>query len=73
MSITQEFQVANIIFVDAPVGTGFSYAKTWRGYANMSDTLSAAQTYEFLRKVRIYLATNMVNVFIYLSEHIQGF
>ncbi|RXH97445.1 hypothetical protein DVH24_007791, partial [Malus domestica] len=42
--------VANIIFVDAPVGTGFSYAKTWRGYANMSDTLSAAQTYEFLRK-----------------------
>ncbi|KAM1043709.1 serine carboxypeptidase-like 18 isoform X5 [Malus sylvestris] len=43
-------KVANIIFVDAPVGTGFSYAKTWRGYANMSDTLSAAQTYEFLRK-----------------------
>ncbi|RXH97446.1 hypothetical protein DVH24_007792 [Malus domestica] len=43
-------KVANIIFLDAPVGTGFSYAKTWRGYANMSDTLSAAQTYEFLRK-----------------------
>ena len=39
----------------------------------MNDTLSAAQTYEFLRKVRIYLATNMVNVFINLSENIQGF
>ncbi|CAN6685480.1 unnamed protein product [Malus baccata var. baccata] len=43
-------KVANIIFLDAPVGSGFSYAKTWTGYTNMSDTLSAAQTYEFLRK-----------------------
>uniref|UniRef100_A0A2N9ERD1 Serine carboxypeptidase-like 18 n=1 Tax=Fagus sylvatica TaxID=28930 RepID=A0A2N9ERD1_FAGSY len=41
--------VANIIFVDAPVGTGFSYAKSWEGY-NISDTLSAAEIYEFLRK-----------------------
>ncbi|XP_020409319.1 serine carboxypeptidase-like 13 isoform X1 [Prunus persica] len=44
------FQVANIIFLDAPVGTGFSYAKNWEGYNNLNDTLSAAQTYEFLRK-----------------------
>ncbi|KAM5549703.1 serine carboxypeptidase-like 18 [Rosa sericea] len=43
-------KVANIIFLDAPVGTGYSYAKTWEGYSNMSDTLSAAETYEFLRK-----------------------
>ncbi|XP_059445738.1 serine carboxypeptidase-like 18 isoform X2 [Corylus avellana] len=42
-------KVANIIFLDAPVGTGFSYAKSWEGY-NMTDTLSAAQTYEFIRK-----------------------
>ncbi|XP_059448311.1 serine carboxypeptidase-like 18 [Corylus avellana] len=42
-------KVANIIFVDAPVGTGFSYAKSWEGY-NVTDTLSAAQTYEFIRK-----------------------
>lgn len=42
-------KVANIIFVDAPVGTGFSYAKSWEGY-NISDTLSAAEIYEFLRK-----------------------
>ncbi|KAI4298586.1 hypothetical protein L6164_032126 [Bauhinia variegata] len=42
-------KVASILFVDAPVGTGFSYAKTSEGY-NVSDTISAAQTYEFLRK-----------------------
>ncbi|CAL9022463.1 unnamed protein product [Prunus brigantina] len=44
-------KVANIIFVDEPVGTGFSYAKTWEGYSNIRDTLSAVQTYEFLRKM----------------------
>ncbi|KAJ4716122.1 putative Serine carboxypeptidase [Melia azedarach] len=43
-------KVANIIFLDAPVGTGFSYAKTWQGYSNMDDILSAAETYSFLRK-----------------------
>ncbi|KAK9941835.1 hypothetical protein M0R45_007528 [Rubus argutus] len=43
-------KVANIIFIDAPVGTGYSYARTWEGYSNMSDTLSAAETYQFLRK-----------------------
>ncbi|KAL4615202.1 hypothetical protein ACB092_07G106800 [Castanea dentata] len=42
-------KVASIIFLDAPVGTGFSYSRTSQGY-NMTDTLSAAQTYEFLRK-----------------------
>ncbi|XP_071722861.1 serine carboxypeptidase-like 18 [Rutidosis leptorrhynchoides] len=42
-------KVANIIFLDAPVGTGFSYATTSTAY-NISDTSSAAQTYEFLRK-----------------------
>ncbi|KAH9695100.1 hypothetical protein KPL71_022633 [Citrus sinensis] len=42
-------KVANVIFLDAPVGTGFSYANTWQGYI-MNDTLSAAQNYYFLRK-----------------------
>ncbi|KAB1200245.1 Serine carboxypeptidase-like 18 [Morella rubra] len=42
-------QVASIIFLDAPVGTGFSYARTSQGY-NITDKISAAQTYEFLKK-----------------------
>ncbi|XP_061354490.1 serine carboxypeptidase-like 18 isoform X1 [Gastrolobium bilobum] len=42
-------KVANIIFLDASVGTGFSYAKTSGGY-NTSDEKSTADTYMFLRK-----------------------
>ncbi|XP_030934092.1 serine carboxypeptidase-like 7 isoform X2 [Quercus lobata] len=42
-------KVANIIFVDAPVGTGFSYANSSEGY-NISDTLAVAELYEFLQK-----------------------
>ncbi|XP_059445961.1 serine carboxypeptidase-like 7 isoform X2 [Corylus avellana] len=42
-------KVANIIFVDEPVGTGFSYAKSAEGY-NISDTLAASELYDFLRK-----------------------
>ncbi|KAK7851879.1 serine carboxypeptidase-like 18 [Quercus suber] len=42
-------QVANIIFIDAPVGAGFSYATTSEGYYT-SDTKSAQQSYIFLRK-----------------------
>ncbi|KAL6209963.1 hypothetical protein ACLB2K_020901 [Fragaria x ananassa] len=42
-------QVANIIFIDAPVGTGFSYSTTQEGYYS-NDTESAEAVYQFLRK-----------------------
>nr|GMC78478.1 serine carboxypeptidase-like 18 [Ipomoea batatas] len=42
-------KVANIIFLDQPVGTGFSYSKTWEAY-RCSDTLSAQYAYSFLIK-----------------------
>ncbi|KAF8034225.1 hypothetical protein BT93_C0494 [Corymbia citriodora subsp. variegata] len=42
-------KVANIIFLDQPVGAGFSYANSWESY-NINDIVSAAETYEFLRK-----------------------
>ncbi|XP_059647897.1 serine carboxypeptidase-like 18 [Cornus florida] len=42
-------KAASVIFLDAPVGTGFSYADNTESYA-MDDEMSAAQIYEFLRK-----------------------
>ncbi|KAH6789905.1 serine carboxypeptidase-like 18 [Perilla frutescens var. frutescens] len=42
-------KVANIIFLDQPAGTGFSYAKTAEDY-KCSGTLSANLTYHFLIK-----------------------
>lgn len=44
--------MANIIFLDQPAGTGFSYAKNPEAY-KCSDTLSASRTYDFLKKVRM--------------------
>ncbi|KAK4784074.1 hypothetical protein SAY86_018442 [Trapa natans] len=42
-------KVANIIFIDQPVGAGFSYSTTLEG-RNSSDTKAAADAYTFLRK-----------------------
>ncbi|XP_028079337.1 serine carboxypeptidase-like 18 [Camellia sinensis] len=40
---------ASIIFLDAHVGTGFSYSRTADGWPT-SDSKSAAQSYQFLKK-----------------------
>ncbi|KAL5721003.1 sinapoylglucose--choline O-sinapoyltransferase [Ranunculus cassubicifolius] len=42
-------QVANVIFLDQPVGAGFSYSKSGQE-SNISDTKSALNTYQFLQK-----------------------
>ncbi|KAJ9175095.1 hypothetical protein P3X46_013677 [Hevea brasiliensis] len=42
-------KTASILFVDAPVGTGFSYSTTAEGWA-VSDTSTGVQVYEFLKK-----------------------
>lgn len=44
------FKVASIIFLDSPVGSGFSYAQSSEGYRT-SDSLAAAHGYDFLKKV----------------------
>ncbi|KAL8554749.1 hypothetical protein ACS0TY_002807 [Phlomoides rotata] len=42
-------KISNIIFLDQPVGAGFSYAESPDAYKT-NDTLSANLTYEFLKK-----------------------
>ncbi|KAF3435140.1 hypothetical protein FNV43_RR22227 [Rhamnella rubrinervis] len=42
-------KIANIIFLDQPVGTGYSYATSREAYYT-SDTLSAKTSYNFLKK-----------------------
>ncbi|CAL4944179.1 unnamed protein product [Urochloa decumbens] len=42
-------QVASILFVDSPVGTGFSYARDPKGY-DLGDISASAQVLTFLRK-----------------------
>ncbi|XP_044947577.1 serine carboxypeptidase-like 15 [Hordeum vulgare subsp. vulgare] len=42
-------KVSNIIFIDSPVGTGFSYSKTEQGYKS-SDTKVVTQIVTFIRK-----------------------
>ncbi|KAI9123903.1 hypothetical protein K1719_005203 [Acacia pycnantha] len=42
-------KVANVLFLDAPVGSGFSYSILNSGY-NTSDTKTVSNIYEFLRK-----------------------
>ena len=45
-------QTANVLFLDAPVGAGFSYATISEAWS-ASDTKVAAQAYEFLRNVSV--------------------
>lgn len=42
-------KTASIIFLDAPVGTGFSYSRTVDGWPT-SDSKSGEQSYQFFRK-----------------------
>ncbi|KAF8689255.1 hypothetical protein HU200_042046 [Digitaria exilis] len=42
-------KVCNIIFLDSPVGAGFSYSNTWQGYMS-SDTKAVSQIHIFLKK-----------------------
>ncbi|GKV19792.1 hypothetical protein SLEP1_g30011 [Rubroshorea leprosula] len=58
-------KVANIIFLDQPAGTGFSYATSPEAY-NVSDTLAAAKIYTFLKKWFI-VHTNFLTNPLYIS------
>lgn len=46
-------QVASIIFLDSPVGTGFSYARGTHDYV-LDDVLTAELVSQFVKKVKQY-------------------
>ena len=56
--------MASIIFLDSPVGTGFSYANTSEAY-HSDDILQSMHIYEFLRKVsRNYLVDPFDHIYL---------
>ncbi|KAK4252796.1 hypothetical protein QN277_014338 [Acacia crassicarpa] len=64
-------KTASIIFLDAPVGTGFSYAKDPQDLV-VSDTSSARQTYKFLRKWLVEHPEYMNNRLFIASDSYSG-
>ncbi|MCL7035830.1 hypothetical protein MKW94_012289 [Papaver nudicaule] len=64
-------KVANIIFLDEPVGTGFSYSKSSHEY-KMGDLRSAENSYEFLRKWLIQNAEFQSNPLYISADSYSG-
>ncbi|KAL7599229.1 hypothetical protein Lser_V15G24412 [Lactuca serriola] len=64
-------KVANIIFLDQPAGTGFSYAKTRAAYIT-NDTLSSMHAYHFLRKWLVDHPKFLSNPFYLGGESYMG-
>ena len=64
-------QTASIIFLDAPVGTGFSYSTTQEGWPS-SDSKSAEQSYQFLRKVlhKTHALSRKILTFFHKNIHL---
>uniref|UniRef100_A0A5B6YSS7 Putative serine carboxypeptidase-like 7 n=1 Tax=Davidia involucrata TaxID=16924 RepID=A0A5B6YSS7_DAVIN len=64
-------KTANIIFIDAPVGTGFTYATNAEAYAT-SDTETSAQLLSFVRNWLIDNPYFMGNPFYITSDSYAG-
>jgi serine carboxypeptidase-like clade 1 len=48
----------NMLYIDMPVGTGFSYSETQEGYYS-NDTIWVEHTYSFLQKVSHFSTSNV--------------
>lgn len=64
-------KTANVIFIDAPVGAGFSYATTTEAYSS-SDTLTTNQTYSFIKNWLSSHTEYITNSFFLGSDSYSG-
>ncbi|GAV65118.1 Peptidase_S10 domain-containing protein [Cephalotus follicularis] len=64
-------KTASIIYIDAPVGTGYSYATTWENLT-VSDSTFASQTHIFMRKWLIEHPKFITNPFFIASDSYAG-
>ncbi|KAK4415227.1 Serine carboxypeptidase-like 18 [Sesamum alatum] len=62
---------ANILFIDQPAGTGYSYSNTLKGYIT-NDTLSTRLCYDFLRKWLIKHPQYLKNPLYIIGESYSG-
>ncbi|KAL0404455.1 UNVERIFIED_CONTAM: Serine carboxypeptidase-like 17 [Sesamum radiatum] len=64
-------KAANILFIDQPAGTGYSYSKTLESSLT-NDTVSARQTYDFIRKWLINHPKYLENPLYIFGESYAG-
>ncbi|MFS7927321.1 putative peptidase S10, serine carboxypeptidase, alpha/Beta hydrolase [Helianthus anomalus] len=62
--------MANMIYMDMPVGSGFSYAVTEEGWIS-SDTIFATQAHDFIKKVNVVLQLFIIYTYIYIYIYIK--
>lgn len=70
------YQLANILFLDQPVGVGFSYKRT-PNIDKTSDTIEVVRIYEFLQKVKynhnslehVFVHRHLISIFVVVGVH----
>lgn len=65
-------KVANMLFLESPVGVGFSYTQTSSDYDNIGDDFTANDAYEFLQKWFIKFPTYRNRTFYIAGESYAG-
>ncbi|KAK9092424.1 hypothetical protein Syun_027335 [Stephania yunnanensis] len=63
---------ANILFLESPVGVGFSYSNTSTDYDNLGDTFTANDAYTFLQNWFIKFPTYRKRTFYIAGESYGG-
>uniref|UniRef100_A0A5B7C8J7 Carboxypeptidase n=1 Tax=Davidia involucrata TaxID=16924 RepID=A0A5B7C8J7_DAVIN len=63
---------ANMLFLESPVGVGFSYSNTTTDYDNLGDDLTANDAYTFLHKWFLKFPSYRARIFYIAGESYAG-